>query len=72
MTQTESASQLLTWEEVCGRLKISRTTLYELRKQGHLPGVELPAAAGEGKKPMIRWPESEIDAFIQASSRTTP
>jgi excisionase family DNA binding protein len=72
MTQTEAAGagQLLTWDEVCGRLKISRTTLFELRRQGHLPAVELPPAGGTGRKPLLRWRESDIDAFIESSAPT--
>jgi excisionase family DNA binding protein len=66
MKATDTPTRLLRWEEVCELLGISRTTLYELRKQGHLPAVPLPAATGRGAKTSLRWKPSVIEDFIRA------
>lgn len=70
MTQPETRApdRLLNWSEVCDLLGIGRTKLWELRQQGHLPEVRMPSATG--KRRALRWRQSDVEAFIQASSRS--
>lgn len=49
--------RLYTTQEVSALLRITKTTLYQLTKTGHLKGVRL------GR--MWRFPAEEVDAFIK-------
>jgi len=63
MTQTEDASspELLTTEEVCERLRISRRGLSQLREN---PAFPRPARLGHKT---LRWSAAELAAWLQAA-----
>ena len=50
--------KLLTRQEVQSRCRISRSTIYRLKKQGRFP---TPIRVGDRA---VRWKESEIDEYI--------
>jgi excisionase family DNA binding protein len=64
MTKPEAAAnKLLDQVELCDRLGISRTKLYELRQQGYLTPIRVSPRN-------LRWRESDVEAFIEASRET--
>ena len=65
-TSTESRPVFLTTEEVCERLRIGRTKLFELRREEDFPK---PARIGHRS---LRWREDEIDAWFEASRQSAP
>ncbi|APX92703.1 hypothetical protein BWR19_07030 [Halomonas sp. 1513] len=57
-TQSKTADQLFKIRQVCERLSISKSSLYRLINDGHLPeGTKIPFAG-------VRWRESDIQSFI--------
>jgi excisionase family DNA binding protein len=49
-------SQLVTMEEACALLSVSRTTIYRLRRDGHLRAAQI------GRKLLFRL--RDLDAFV--------
>jgi excisionase family DNA binding protein len=62
-TMASMPEPLLTAEEVAGLLKVSMTTVYDLRRRGELPAVPVGA--------QWRWNPAIIRAFM-AGERPTP
>ena len=59
MTPKENPEQLLTIKEVMAKVRLSRSTIDRLRKEG-----EFPEPIYIGKRCM-RWIESHVDGFIE-------
>lgn len=63
MTATNHPTEMLSVRAVCGRLSVSRTTLWRWSREGDFPKpVELSPATR-------RWRASEIDAWIASRER---
>lgn len=60
-------TQLLTLPQAGARLGCSRTHVYRLIAAGKLRAVEIKAA---GTRPKTRVRESDLEAFIEAHTRT--
>lgn len=56
---------VLGWKEACEYLRIGRTKLYELTKDGHIRSVSYPSATGR-RRP-LRYERAELDRFIAAN-----
>ena len=61
--QERSDHELLKEEQVCRRLKIGRTTLWQLRRRGELPAVHIGRA--------VRYRASDVRAFIERNTLVT-
>jgi excisionase family DNA binding protein len=62
MVKSQLSSSLLTVHDVTAKLKISRTLLHRLRKDGKLTAVII----GDS----VRFTEQEIERFIRESSQS--
>ena len=62
---TQPADRLLTRREVEARAGLSRSSLYRLMRQGMFPE---PIRVGVRA---VRWPSSEIDAWLASRPRAT-
>ena len=56
LPEPPSTSGLVTINEVCERLGISRTTVYQMRKRGDLKAVNIGGA--------VRFRKEDVDALI--------
>lgn len=59
-----AALQLLTMSDVCGLLRISKPTLWRLRRAGNFPE---PTIVTER---ILGWRRSEVDAWIAARAQS--
>jgi predicted DNA-binding transcriptional regulator AlpA len=65
---TTEVAGLIDQAEVCRRLGISRTTLYVLRRGGHLAPVKIPGSSRKG----LRWKPKDVDDFIENNRQQLP
>ncbi len=67
---TECRTLLLTEREVAEAMKVGRRTLagWRARRQGP-PWTDL--SAGKGRKPCIRYPLAELEAWIEENTKKT-
>lgn len=64
--QTKQVSRLIGLKDVIARTSMSKTTIYELIKEGRFPSqVKLGCRS-------VAWVESEIDAFIEGVISNRP
>ena len=64
-TVLPAPQQYLTMEELCARLKIGRTKLYELRRQLRATGRDDLEPVRLGTR-SLRWPEDRLPALVAA------
>lgn len=57
--------RLIRRREVQHRLGVGHTTLYRLIRAGHLP-KPIRLNPNSGPTGAVAWPESEIDAYVEA------
>lgn len=57
--------RLLTKKDVCAKLKIGETLLWQLRKEGRIPEPEISL---NGAARNLRWRESTIDEWIRTQA----
>lgn len=63
-TTTTKPESLLTIRDVCATLSVGRTTVWQLRRQGKLPAVQIGSA--------VRFRRSDVEALIQPENREVP
>lgn len=63
-------TQLLTIEEVAGRLKLGTTTVYELINDGEIRVIDVARAGSQ--RPKLRISESELAAFQKRRTLDIP
>ena len=57
-------SDLLTIEDVCAKLKMTKTKLYKLRRED----ATFPKQIKLGPR-AVRWKEGELNAWVEAQAR---
>ena len=57
-------SNLLTIEDVCGKLKMTKTTVYKLRRED----ATFPKQIKLGPR-AVRWKEDELNDWVEAQER---